>query len=76
MPAWGHGGTGRVAEGSTAEARLFVADAATGDVVAVDLPSGDVVSRLSTPPFIMSLALSADQRHLFAMRGRNTDRDW
>jgi len=75
-PASGHGGTERVVERSAGDIRLFAADAANGDLVAVDLPSGEVVSRLSTPPFIMSLALSSDQRHLFAMRGRNTDRDW
>ncbi|MBT8441122.1 MAG: hypothetical protein KJO76_01955 [Gammaproteobacteria bacterium] len=72
---WGHGGTKRVAEASAGEARIFIADAATGDLVAVDLPTGEVVSRLSTPRFIMSLALSTDEQRLFVMRGRSTDRD-
>lgn len=74
--AWGHGGVKRAPEGSAAPARVFVADAANGDLVALDLPGGGLVSRLSTPPFIMSLALSTDGRHVFAMRGRSTDRDW
>jgi hypothetical protein len=73
---WAHGPVDRVAEKSDAEARLFFADAATGELVALDLPAGEGVTRLSTPPFIMSLALSSDEQHLFAMRGRNTDRDW
>ena len=73
---WSHGPVDRVAEGSDAEARMFFADAANGDLVSVDLPAGAEMSRLSTPPYIMSLALSTDERHLFAMRGRNTDHDW
>ncbi|MGI9341975.1 MAG: hypothetical protein ACR2QV_03955 [Gammaproteobacteria bacterium] len=73
---WAHGGTERVVEGSDAQARLFTADATTGELVAVDLPDGVAITRLTTPRFIMSLALSTDNRHLFVMRGRNTDRDW
>ncbi len=73
---WSHGPVDRVAEKSDAEARLFFADAANGDLVALDLPAGDSITRLSTPPFIMSLALSSDEQHLFTMRGRDTDRDW
>lgn len=73
---WAHGGVERVAEGSDADARLFMADAATGDIVAIDLSDAGSVARLSTPPFIMSLALSSDQRHLYVMRGRDTHRDW
>jgi hypothetical protein len=74
--AWAHGGTERVVEGSDAQARLFTADATTGELVAIDLPDGAATTRLTTPPFIMSLALSTDHRHLFVMRGRSTDRDW
>jgi hypothetical protein len=74
--AWAHGGVGRTPERSDADARLFMADAATGELVAIDLSGAGTVTRLSTPPFIMSLALSTDQRHLFVMRGRSTDRDY
>lgn len=74
--AWAHGDAPRVPEGSTADARMFIADGANGDLVTVDLPSGEVVSRLTTPRYIMSVALSSDQRHLFMMRGRGTDRDF
>jgi hypothetical protein len=52
---WAHGPVDRVAEGSDAEARMFFADAANGDLVSVDLPAGAEMSRLSTPPYIMSL---------------------
>ncbi len=56
--------------------RLFTADAETGMVIAINLPAGEVIGRLSTPPFVMLLGLSSDRRHLFAMRGRNSTRDW
>lgn len=74
--AWSHGPTPRGSEKSTADIRVFVADASTGDLLSVDLPNAKTVRRLSTPPFIMSLAMSTDNRHLFVMRGRATDRDW
>lgn len=73
--AWGHGSVDRVEEAYGAHARLFTADAATGELVVVDLPSDTIAARLATPPFIMSLALSTDGRHLFVMRGRGTNRD-
>ena len=57
-------------------ARLFSADAANGDVIAVDLPEGEVIARLSTPPFMIYLALGKNKRNLYAMRGTGTDRDW
>lgn len=71
-----HGDFARTAEPTAADARLFVADATNGDLVALDLPSGEMVTRLSTPPYIMSLALSSDEQHLFTMRGRSTYRDF
>ena len=74
--AWAHGDFERTAEPSNAEARLFVADATNGDLVALDMPTGELVTRLSTPPYIMSLALSSDEQHLFTMRGRSTFRDF
>ncbi len=74
--AWAHGDFARKSDISGAEARLFVADATNGDLVAVDLPSGDTVTRLSTPPYIMSLALSNDEQHLYTMRGRSTFTDF
>jgi len=74
-PALSHGPVERKAETVSSTVRLFTADVSNGEVVVVDMPSGDVVARLSTPPYIMSLGFSADYEHLFAMRGRNTDRD-
>jgi len=71
-----HGPVARETEVETTQARLFTADAATGEVVAIDLPDGISMIRLSTPPYLMALALSSDRQHLFAMRGRDTDRDW
>ncbi len=73
--AMSHGPVERKAETASASVRLFTADASNGEVVVVDMPSGEVVTRLSTPPYIMSLGFSHDFEHLFAMRGRNTDRD-
>lgn len=71
-----HGPMARIPEATAFQARLFTADAATGEVVAIDLPNGKLVGRLSTPPFIMALALSHNQRYLFVQRGRSTDRDF
>jgi len=71
-----HGATEQFIETELVPTRLFTADAETGAVLAINLPTGNVVARLSTPPFVMLLGLSPDRRHLFAMRGRNTDRDW
>ena len=76
VAAWSHGGFKRAAEESGANARIFAADADNGDLIAIDLPSGEMVRRLSTPPYIMSLALSTDEQHLFTMRGRSTFRDF
>ncbi len=71
-----HGASEQFIESELVPTRLFTADAETGAVLAINLPTGNVVARLSTPPFVMLLGLSPDQRHLFAMRGRNTNRDW
>ena len=80
LPSYGigyaHGLVERVAESQQSSGRIFVADAATGDVTSVNLPEGTTIRRLSTPPYIMAMTLSADREHLFAMRGRNTERDW
>ncbi len=70
-----HGPVPRVPEAGTATARLFTSDSATGQVIVVDIPGGEIVARLATPPNIILLALSTDARHVVAMRGRNTDRD-
>ncbi|MEO8444324.1 MAG: hypothetical protein ABI567_04880 [Gammaproteobacteria bacterium] len=70
-----HGPVARNAEGDAASARLFTSDSATGEVIAVDLPSGKVVTRLATPPYVLTLGLTGDDRYLFAMRGRDTTRD-
>lgn len=74
-PALVHGPVERKADIADTALRLFTADAANGEVVVVDMPKGDVIARLSTPPYIMSLGFSRDYEHLFAMRGRSTDRD-
>ena len=66
----------RTAEGDNIQARLFAADASNGDVVAVDIPYGEEITRLSTPPYMIYLALGGNNRYIYAMRGRNTDRDW
>ena len=71
-----HGPVERVPAVWKQEARLFGADAATGEVVVVDLPEGNTVTRISTPPFIMMMGFSNDGQYLFAMRGKSTDRDW
>ena len=73
--ALAHGPVARNAEDQASEARLFAADSATGQVVVIDLPSGNVVTRLSTPPYVLTLGLTGDDRYLFAMRGRDTTRD-
>lgn len=70
-----HGPVARVSEAAEFGARLFAADAATGEVVTIDFPAGKLVNRLSTPPFIMNIGLGRNQRYLFAMRGKDTDRD-
>lgn len=75
LAAPAHGPVPRTAEGVPVEARLFVADSSNGQVVVIDLPGGDVVARLGTPPHILSFGLGGDERHIYAMRGRNTDRD-
>lgn len=70
-----HGPVPRKAENVPTEARLFTADSATGAVVVVDLPSGQVVTRIPTPPFVLTMGRSQDGRYIFAMRGRDSDRD-
>jgi len=74
--ALAHEDVERTAEDAQILARLFTADAANGDVVAVDLPGGETMLRLSTPPYMIYLALGGNGRYVYAMRGRNTDRDW
>ncbi|MDP2324460.1 MAG: hypothetical protein Q8N51_10565, partial [Gammaproteobacteria bacterium] len=68
--ALAHGPVARKAEAVEGHTRLFTSDSATGEVIVVDLPAGNVVTRLATPPYILSMGLSQDSRYLFAMRGR------
>lgn len=70
-----HGPVPRIVEATEIDARVLVSDSATGEVIVLDLPAGEVVTRLSTPPHVLSFGLAADGRHAFAMRGRDTDRD-
>ena len=58
VPTLAHGPVARNAEGDAASARLFTSDSATGEVIAIDLPSGTVVTRLATPPYILTLGLT------------------
>lgn len=73
--AWTHGPVARQGEAQPTAARLFIADSANGQVVVMDLPQGEILTRLATPPHILSLGLDASGRYVFAIRGRNTDRD-
>lgn len=59
-------------------ARLFILDNRLGEtqVVALDLPQGQVVARLSAPPRGMSLVATPSGRYLLLSRGRDTDRQW
>jgi hypothetical protein len=75
LGALAHGPVPRTPEGTPVEARLFVADSSNGQVAVIDLPGGEVIGRLGTPPFILSFGLGNDERHAYAIRGRNTDRD-
>ncbi len=77
LPATGlaHGPVARTAEAQPVAARLFTSDSSNGQVVVVDLPEGEVVARLATPPHVLSLGLGVSGTLVFAMRGRNTDRD-
>ena len=70
-----HGPVDRVAELQDVEARVFIADELTGDLLSLDLPSGKISNRISTPKHVMSMSISQDAKHLFVMRGRDTDRD-
>jgi hypothetical protein len=70
-----HGPVARQPDARATEARLFTADSSGGQVIAVDLPGGEVVTRLATPPFILLLEADHTGRYIFAMRGRDTDRD-
>ncbi len=60
------------------EARLFVLDNGPGgtQVLALDLPRGEVVARISLPPRGMSMVPSPSGQHLLVGRGRDTDRQW
>ena len=53
-----HGAAPEWAEVWTGEARLFVADNARSEIVAVDLPHGQVTARIGVPPKTMVLALA------------------
>lgn len=70
-----HGPVPRTPEGKAVEARLLTVDSATGEVVVIDLPDGGIVTRIATPPYVLSFGLDHAGRHVYAMRGRNTDRD-
>lgn len=75
IAARAHGPVARKAEAQPSAARLFASDSASGEIVVIDLPAGNVVARLATPPHVLTLGIDASGRYVFAMRGRNTDRD-
>jgi len=59
------------------QARLFLADnGPTPQILALDLPRGEVVARIPVPPKTMSLGALPSGRYLLATRGRDTDRQW
>jgi hypothetical protein len=60
------------------EARLFVLDnrPKESSLLALDLPGGEGVARLSLPPRGMSLVATPSGRYLLVSRGRDTDRQW
>lgn len=70
-----HGPIPRIPEAVDIDTRFFIADSATGEIVVLDLPSGEVLTRLNTPPYVISLGITPNGRQVLAMRGRNTDRD-
>ncbi len=74
--AFAHGPVARVPAVWTQQARLFAADASNGEMVVIDLPQGNTVTRIPTPPFAMVVGFSGDEQYLVTMRGRSTDQDW
>jgi hypothetical protein len=74
--AFAHTDVEVTAEEKRIDARLFTADASNGEVVAVDLPGGEVVARLATPPHMIYLAIGANRNYVYALRGKNSDRDY
>jgi len=69
-----HGAVPEWAEVWTGEARLFTADNARSEILAIDLPDGQVTARIGVPPKTMILALSPDHAYVVAIRGRDVDR--
>jgi len=59
-----------------AETRLFIADNEQHQIVVIDLPSGEEVTRISVPPQVMSMGATRSGRYLLATRGRDTDRQY
>ncbi len=78
LPALTHGAVPEREEAFPAEARLFALDNGkdSSRLLAIDLPRGEVVARLSLPPRGMSLVAAPSGRYLLVSRGRDTDRQW
>lgn len=56
--------------------RLFIADSDNHQIVVLDLPAGDIITRISVPPELMSMGPTRSGRYLIASRGRTTDRPY
>lgn len=69
-----HGGAAVWEERWEAAARLFVADNAQGEIVAIDLPDVQVIARIGVPPKTMILGATPDGAYLLSARGRDVDR--
>lgn len=69
-----HGGATVWEERWVAAARLFAADNAQGEIVAIDLPDGQVIARIGVPPKTMILGATPDEAYVLSARGRDVDR--
>jgi len=74
--ALGHGLTAQRPEVWSADARLFVVDNARSEIVVIDLPDGQVVSRITVPPKVMLFGGTESGDYVIAARGRDTDRQF
>ncbi|MCP1727207.1 hypothetical protein J2T60_001172 [Natronospira proteinivora] len=60
----------------SADTRLFISDNANHQIIVMDLPAGEEVTRISVPPQVMSMGVTESGQYLLATRGRDTDRQY
>lgn len=72
--AQAHGGAAMLEERWQAAARLFVVDNGQSEIVAIDLPDGQVVARIDVAPKTMIMGATLDGAYVLAARGRDVDR--